>query len=312
MPISFNADLYYHKLEQNASIFLFLGILLIKIVRFGVFFVTNHTDLAVECYESGEKTTLNGVKVTEQNNLTIVEVLNDDGAKSIGKPVGKYVVLDIRSFVNDADVLDDRLYEFVNVLKDILPRNISSALVVGLGNKKITADSLGPSAMSFVLATRHIADDLKNDVGLPSLFPVSCVNTGVLGDTGIETAEIIKGIVEQIKPSCVIAVDALAASSADRLGTTIQFSDSGISPGSGVGNHRHEISQKTLGVPVVAIGIPTVVSTGIISGNNSDTAFVTPREIDKICRQGAKLIGMGINVCLQDNMSVKDLLALVG
>ena len=96
--------------------------------------MTNHTDLAVECYESGEKTTLNGVKVTEQNNLTIVEVLNDDGAKSIGKPVGKYVVLDIRSFVNDADVLDDRLYEFANVLKDVLPRNISSALVVGLGN----------------------------------------------------------------------------------------------------------------------------------------------------------------------------------
>lgn len=272
----------------------------------------NRTDLAVECYEENEKTALSGVKITEDDNITTVEVLNENGSKAIGKPVGKYVVLDVNSFVNDTDILDGRLEEFSTVLKSVMPKNLTSVLVVGLGNKKITADSLGPSTLSFVLATRHISDSLKSDIGLPSLFPVSCVNTGVLGDTGIETCEIIKGIVEQTKPSCVIAVDALAAGSAERLGTTIQFSDSGISPGSGVGNHRHEISKATLGVPVVAVGIPTVVSTGIISGNGNDDVFVTPREIDRICQQGAKLIGMGINVCFQKNLSVEDLLALVG
>lgn len=289
-----------------------MGILLLKIVSFGVFFVINRTDLATECYEEKEKTELPGVKIFEKDNLTVVEVLDENGAKSLGKPIGKYIVLDVESFVNDTDILDGRLNEFSSVLKSVMPQGATSVLVVGLGNKKITADSLGPLTSSFVFATRHITDNLQNDIGLPTLFPVSCVNTGVLGDTGIETCEIIKGIVEQINPSCVIAVDALAASSADRLGTTIQFSDAGISPGSGVGNHRHEISKATLGVPVVAVGIPTVVSTGIISGKSGDDVFVTPREIDLISRQGAKLIGMGINVCLQKNLSVEDLLALVG
>ena len=277
-----------------------------------MFFVINRTDLAVECYEENEKTALSGVKITEKDNITTVEVINENGAESLGKPVGKYVVLDVNSFVNDTDILDGRLDEFSAVLKSVMPQSATSVLVVGLGNKKITADSLGPSTSSFILATRHIADNLESNIGLPALFPVSCVNTGVLGDTGIETVEIIKGIVNQTKPSCVIAVDALAASSADRLGTTIQFSDSGISPGSGVGNHRHEISKATVGVPVIAVGIPTVVSAGIISGNGNDDVFVTPREIDRICQQGAKLIGMGINVCLQKNLSVEDLLALVG
>ncbi len=147
--------------------------------------------------------------------------------------------------------------------------------------------------------------------GLGELFSVSCVSTGVLGDTGIETAEIIKGVANQIKPSCIIAVDALAATSMERLGTTVQFSDTGISPGSGVGNHRFEISEKTLGVPVISIGIPTVVSTSVISDTKSG-AYVTPREIDRICEQGAKLIGMGINVCFQKGLTSEELYALVG
>lgn len=272
-----------------------------------MFFVINNTDLAVESYEASYKTRLYGVKISEENNLTIVEVLNKAGEKAIGKPVGKYITLKVNSFINDTDILDGRLQEFSKILSSIIPRDIDSVLVVGLGNENITADCLGPSTSNFVLATRHIINDLKQDIGLQNLFSVSCINTGVLADTGIETAEIIKGIVEQTKPSCVIVVDALAASSIDRLGTTIQFSNTGISPGSGVGNHRYEISKSTLGVPVIAIGIPTVVSTGI-----SDVGFVTPKDIDRICSQGAKLIGMGINVCLQKDLSVSDLLALVG
>lgn len=289
-----------------------MGILLLKITQIKVFFMENRTDLAVECFESTEKTKLDGVIVRENNAVTTVEVTNENGALALGKPKGKYVTLNVQSFVTDTNVFDERLNEFSSVLKTVLPKNVASVLVVGVGNENITADSLGPKTNDYVLATRHILPDLQKSLAADDLFNVATVTTGVLGETGIETAEIVKGIVRQISPDCVIAVDALAASSAERLGTTIQFSDSGISPGSGVGNHRDEISSTTVGVPVIAIGIPTVVSTGVISGDGSDTAFVTPREIDRITEQGAKLIGMGINVCLQKSLSVSDLSALVG
>lgn len=289
-----------------------MGILLLKITQIKVFFMENRTDLAVECFESTERTKLDGVIVRENNAVTTVEVTNENGALALGKPKGKYVTLNVQSFVTDTNVFDERLNEFSSVLKTVLPKNAASVLVVGVGNENITADSLGPKTNDYVLATRHILPDLQKSLDADDLFNVATVTTGVLGETGIETAEIVKGIVRQISPDCVIAVDALAASSAERLGTTIQFSDSGISPGSGVGNHRDEISSTTVGVPVIAIGIPTVVSTGVISGDGSDTAFVTPREIDRITEQGAKLIGMGINVCLQKSLSVSDLSALVG
>ncbi|MGN0458720.1 MAG: GPR endopeptidase [Eubacterium sp.] len=272
----------------------------------------NRTDLALESYEENEKTKLNGVIVREDKSVTTVKIINKEGAEAIGKPIGKYITLKVKSFVNDTDIFDGRLQEFAAVLSSMLPSDLSSVLVIGLGNKKITADALGPKTNSFVLATRHIVEDLKKTGGYSDIIPVSSVATGVLGETGIETCEIIKGITQQIKPSCVIAVDALAATSTDRLGTTVQFSDAGISPGSGVGNHRHEISRATLGVPVVSIGIPTVVSTSVISGNSGDDLYVTPREIDRITNQGAKLIGMGINVCLQKGIEQKDLFTLVG
>lgn len=272
----------------------------------------NRTDLAVESYESKEKTEIEGVKVEEKGNVTTVKVLNENGAKAIGKPVGNYITLKVRSFINETDVFDGRLDAFAEVLRGILPEGIKSVLVAGLGNKNITADALGPKANGYVLSTRHIAKELMQDSGFDGLFCVSCVETGVLGETGIETAEIIRGITQQVKPSCVITVDALAASSMDRLGTTVQFSDTGIIPGSGVGNHRNEISQNTVGVPVISIGIPTVVSTSVISHCDGNSAYVTPREIDRICEQGAKLIGMGINVCLHREISAEDLYALVG
>ena len=289
-----------------------MGILLLKITQIKVIFMENRTDLALECFESAEKTKLDGVIVRENNAVTTVEVTNENGALALGKPKGKYVTLNVQSFVTDTNVFDERLNEFSSVLKTVLPKNAASVLVVGVGNENITADSLGPKTNDYVLATRHILPDLQKSLAADDLFNVATLTTGVLGETGIETAEIVKGIVRQISPDCVIAVDALAASSAERLGTTIQFSDSGISPGSGVGNHRDEISSTTVGVPVIAIGIPTVVSTGVISGDGSDTAFVTPREIDRITEQGAKHIGMGINVCLQKSLSVSDLSALVG
>lgn len=272
----------------------------------------NRTDLALESYESTNASELDGVIVRESETLTVVQITNKNGAQKLGKPIGKYLTLKYEAFINDVELFDGRLDLFKNTLASILPSELTSVLVAGLGNMQITADSLGPKTNNYVLSTRHIIDDLKSVMSVNDIVPVSSISTGVLGETGIETAEIIKGIVDQINPSCVIVIDALAASSTDRLGTTIQLSDSGISPGSGVGNHRFEISKSTLGVPVISIGIPTVVSTSVISGKDCDSLFVTPREIDRITEQGAKLIGMGINSVLQKEISLNDLYALVG
>ncbi len=275
-------------------------------------FVQSKTDLAVESFEESGKTKLGGVVVKEGNGITYVRVLNKDGERRLGKPVGEYITVEVPSFVNDADIFDGRLQKIAKILKNLLPPDCDNILVVGLGNMDITADALGPKTGSYIFATRHLSPQLKKEMCVGGLKTVSCVCTGVLGETGIESAEIIKGVASVVKPSCVIAVDALAATSAKRLGTTVQFSTSGIVPGSGVGNHRYEISRKTLGVPVISIGIPTVISASVISGREGDSMFVTPREIDRLTEQGAKLIGMSINVCLQSSISERDLYALVG
>lgn len=274
--------------------------------------MANRSDLALESYESADKTEIDGVIVKENNNITTLEVINENGANAIKKPIGKYITLEVESFVNNTDIFDGRLNDFSDILNSLLPENISSVLVAGIGNINITADALGPKCRNYILSTRHIINDLNKLPGFENLFPVSSIATGVLGETGIESSEIISGVADKINPSCIIAVDALAASSESRLGTTIQFSSSGISPGSGVGNHRNEISQKTLGIPVVAIGIPTVVSASFINEKSMQAAYYTPREIDRITEQGAKLIGMGINACFQKDISHEDLFALVG
>ncbi|MBR0412483.1 MAG: GPR endopeptidase [Eubacterium sp.] len=277
-----------------------------------VIFTENRSDLAVESYESGDKTQLSGVVVKEENGVTTVDVINDDGVAAIGKPKGRYVTLEVSSFVYDTDIFDGRLDDFAGILRDLLPEKVDSVLVAGLGNDNITADALGPKTGEYILPTRHIINDLKKAFGTDSIMSVASVATGVLGDTGIETAEIISGIANQVQPTCIITVDALAAASADRLGTTVQFANAGITPGSGVGNHRYEISSATLGVPVVSVGIPTVVRASAFDGNSDVNAYVTPREIDRIIQQGAKFIGMGINVTLQNNLSAQDIYALVG
>ncbi len=272
----------------------------------------NRTDLAVESFESADKTAIDGVKIEEHDGVTVVCVLNEKGAAQIEKPIGKYITCCVPSFVNDTDIFDGRLNKLSDILKSLLPENMNSVLVAGIGNLNITADALGPKTNNYVLATRHIVEsDTKPDF-FDGFFSVCGISTGVLADTGIESAEIIKGVVDVTHPSCVIVVDALAASSPQRLGTTVQLSDVGISPGSGVGNHRYEISRKTMGVPVVSIGIPTVVSAALCDESASENMFVTPREIDRITEQGAKLIGMTINVCLQKKMSPQDLYSLVG
>ncbi len=272
----------------------------------------NNTDLAFDSVKTYENSDIEGVLVDEDDFVTTVRVVSDIGAQHIGKPVGTYITLRLNSIANDMSSFDSGVSLISSSLSSLLPDGMTSVLVIGLGNDRITADSLGPLVSTFVLATRHMVGDLQLSTSFDNLFPVSVVSAGVLGETGIESAEIVKGIVSQISPSCVIVVDALASTSADRLGTTVQLSDTGISPGSGVGNHRHEISLATVGVPVISVGIPTVVRTSVISGKSSDNSFVTPREIDRISHQGAKLIGMGINTCFQRDLTTAEILSLLG
>ncbi len=191
-------------------------------------------------------------------------------------------------------------------------------MTVGLGNDEITADALGPMCASMIFATRHITEELKKDIGMPHLRSVCAVTPGVLGKTGIETSEIIKGLAQKVKPSAIIAVDALAAMKLSRLASTVQISTTGISPGSGVGNRRAEISEKTIGIPVISIGIPTVISAKNIadetdSKNDGDflEMIVCPRESDIIVNRGAKLIALAINCALQNDITAEEMLTLM-
>lgn len=203
--------------------------------------------------------------------------------------------------------------ELSEELSQLVPKG--PALVIGLGNNDITPDALGPQAASRVLATRHLREELgSEDEFLSGLRQVSVMASGVLGQTGIETAEIIEGLLEKLKPSCVIAVDALACSDISRLGTTIQLSDSGISPGSGVANKRKELSEATLGIPVIAAGVPTVVDmytivegmTGRRAVTEVPNMMVTPRDVDRLIERSSALISMGINLALHPELSFED------
>ena len=195
--------------------------------------------------------------------------------------------------------------------------------MAGLGNTKITPDALGPKCASMIFATRHITGELLKATGLSDLRCVSAFSTGVLGDTGAESVEMIKGVVQMIKPDFVITVDALAARNVERLGTTVQMCTSGIVPGSGVGNARQEISKKTVGVPVVSIGVPTVVDAATLvldcGGCRDDeealyeqtgNMMVTPREVDLMIERASKLTALAINCALQPEISPEDMLIL--
>lgn len=153
----------------------------------------NRTDLAVESYEEKNKTKINGVIVKEGNGITYVKVTNENGVQQIGKPIGEYITVEVPSFVNDTDIFDGRLSKISAILKNLLPPDCDNVLVAGLGNMDITADALGPKTGSYIFATRHISEQLKKEMGYEQLKTVSCVCTGVLGETGIESAEIIKG-----------------------------------------------------------------------------------------------------------------------
>lgn len=188
----------------------------------------NRTDLALESYENQQKTVLPGVKVREQDGISVVEVLDARGEKALGKPVGKYITYRVSPMAQETQLFDGRLERIADLLRGLLPDHPTGVLVAGVGNTAITADALGPETNRYVLATRHIAGELRRALG--PLTDVSTVTTGVVGNTGMESAEVVAGMVHTVHPDCVLVVDALAASSADRLGTTVQLSNAGIAP----------------------------------------------------------------------------------
>ena len=182
-----------------------------------------------------------------------------------------------------------------------------------MGNDNITPDALGPLCAEQIFVTRHIEDVLTDDSLMPELRPVSAISTGVLGQTGLEAAEYIKAIVDSIKPVAVVVIDALASKGIAHLGKTIQLSDTGISPGSGVGNYRKKIDSKYLGIPVIAIGVPTVVDGKSINETLEETEnmIVTPSDIDTIIHRASKLLALSINCALHQNVEPQLLLSLM-
>ena len=240
------------------------------------------TDLALERRDIYQKVNnlkqIDGIKSTEEEineklKVTRVEILNKNGEKAIGKPVGNYVTIDVKKLklAEDEDiqkaseVVTKELKKIINIHTD----KQGDILVVGLGNIYVTPDALGPKVINEIDVTRHIIKYLPQYVD-EGTRPVSAISPGVLGTTGIETVEILKGIVDNIHPKLLIVIDALASRSIDRISSTIQISDTGIVPGAGVGNTRQEIRQTTLGIPVIALGIPTVVELATLVSDGID------------------------------------------
>ena len=240
------------------------------------------TDLALERRDIYQKVNnlkqIDGIKSTEEEineklKVTRVEILNKNGEKAIGKPVGNYVTIDVKKLklAEDEDIqkASEVVTKELKKIIDIHTDKQGDILVVGLGNIYVTPDALGPKVINEIDVTRHIIKYLPQYVD-EGTRPVSAISPGVLGTTGIETLEILKGIVDNIHPKLLIVIDALVSRSIDRISSTIQISDTGIVPGAGVGNTRQEISQTTLGIPVIALGIPTVVELATLVSDGID------------------------------------------
>lgn len=285
------------------------------------------TDLAIEQRELCERQSTENITVKthtkEQATVTEIEIHNSAGAQEFGKPQGKYITVEIPEFAHDSELLDGRLSALSEAVSTLLPQD-GGILVAGLGNENITPDALGPKTARGIFATRHIDKHLAQDLGLGELREVSAVTFGVLGQTGMETAETVRGLVDTVHPSAVITVDALAARSLTRLGNTVQLTDTGITPGSGVGNSRARLDAETLGVPVIAIGVPTVVdAVTLIHDFTRSTEMqedaemqarqmmVTPREIDTLIRRASRFLSLAINCALQPDIEPDILLNIV-
>jgi len=277
------------------------------------------TDIASEAFEQRrgtEKTCeLPGVRARDETleglTVTAVEVLDQRGAQALCKPIGKYLTLRLKNIKQRSG---DNFEAASKAVSSLLARmripDSGEILVACLGNPDITPDAVGPLCAQSLLATRHLKQRMPEDFA--SFRSVSVLRTDVLASTGIESAENIKAVCGMLRPACVIAVDALASANLERLCSTVQITDTGISPGSGVGNDRAALTAEYLGVPVIAVGVPTVVDASVFSGEAAAAGmFVTPRGIDAMVRGAARLIGCGIDMALHPGLTPADVDALL-
>ena len=287
-------------------------------------------DLALEAKEffegSAEKTSrLSGVLAEEETlfglPLTRVNILDKKGEAALGKPKGTYLTLDLPQLPREREEILTTARAVAAMLEELpdFPRE-GLVLVTGLGNRQITPDAIGPKTVDALLVTRHLVSTLPGQFG--SLRPVAALAAGVTGTTGMESGEVIGAVVKKLKPVCLIAVDALAARRQERVCRTIQVADTGIVPGSGVGNARMALNRKTLGIPVIAVGVPTVVDAGTLcmdlleeSGQKFDPSlfrtegaewFLTPRNVDNQVAVLSRILGLGISTALHVDFSVED------
>ncbi len=279
------------------------------------------TDLALEAREYMEETDeeIRGVKVEEsfqeETDIRITKVIIEtkNGAKAMGKPIGTYITLEAPNMiVPDEDYHREISLELAKQIRELIPdsNKEQSILAVGLGNREVTPDSLGPQVMGNLLITRHIVKEYgKAAYGTDKIHLVSSIVPGVMAQTGMDTSEIIRGIIKETSPDVLVVVDALAARSTKRLNRTIQITNTGIHPGSGVGNHRKALTEETLGIPVIAIGVPTVVDAATIVNDAIDNMtssmselnnmYVTPKDIDETVKNIGFTISEALNIALE-------------
>ena len=284
------------------------------------------TDLAIEAVADTEKLTAEDVEQKHTSlgdmDVTRLQVRSERGEQALGKPRGIYITAQMPPLSDDERRLTEHAQRIGTELSTLLPET-GTVLVVGLGNRTVTPDTLGPATADMVLATRHIRGEFARTAGLTDLRPTAVLTPGVLGQTGTESSEIVRGVCREIQPAAVLVIDALAARSVERLGRTVQLCDTGIAPGSGVGNNRHPLNEEVLGVPVVGIGVPTVVDAVTLLRELSPAPhtaehpaspealmMVTPREIDIVISRAARLMAMAIHAALQPAYSPAELVAV--
>ncbi len=280
------------------------------------------TDLAVEMIDEDAANLPKGIKrrlrKSSACSITEITVADDAAGLRIGKPKGRYITIETDRLSASPQDFDEQVSNIADEIVNLKGEDRHTALIAGLGNSDITPDALGPMVVSRIIATRHLHDELPEGHELRRLNKVSAIAPGVLGQTGIEAAEIIRSLCGEVRPDLVIAIDALACSDISRLGSTIQLNDSGISPGSGVQNRRKELSEATLGIPVIAIGVPTVVDmhtiveniTGDPPDKHLPNMMVTPRDVDKLIERTSRLLAYAINKALQPDLTIEDITAL--
>ena len=277
------------------------------------------TDLAIEVADEAQHLTDEDVgKDTFREGDTCVTRLHirtDRAARALGKPQGAYITVEVPPLTDNEETLGKAAGLVANELTALLPAE-GSVLVVGLGNRAITPDAIGPRVHDCTLVTRHLVGRMPEQFG--HLRPVASVSAEVMGSTGLESQELVASVCQSIRPCCVIAVDALASRSLDRLCRTVQLADTGISPGSGVGNHRAALDEESLGVPVLAIGVPTVVEGATLAADllgcdrlpqsaPGRDILVTPRDIDRQVADLSKILGYAISMALQPGLGLEEL-----